>query len=90
MAKAFSVASWNVEHFGALDKQKKKPKKAIKPIIQFLASQKADVIAIYEVVGSIVFDTIVDELPDYQFHITEGPQTQEILVGVKKNLTSFC
>ncbi len=89
MAKAFSVASWNVEHFGAADKQKKKPKKPVKPIIQFLASQNADIVAVYEVVGSIVFDTIVTEMPGYQFHITEGPQTQEILVGVKKHLTSF-
>jgi len=29
MAKAFSVASWNVEHFGATDKGHDKPKKAV-------------------------------------------------------------
>jgi len=89
MAKAFSVLSWNVEHFGANDKAKKKPKKPIKPIIQLIADQKADIVAIYEVVGSVVFDTIVTEMPNYQFHITEGPQSQEILVGVKKTLASF-
>jgi len=89
MAKAFSVLSWNVEHFGAKDKKKKKPKKPIKPIIQLIADQKADIVAIYEVVGSVVFDTIVTEMPGYQFHITEGPQSQEILVGVKKEYTSF-
>ena len=89
MAKAFSVLSWNVKHFGATDKKKKKPNKPVKPIIQLLAAQDADVVAIYEVVGSVVFDTIVTEMPGYQFHITEGPQSQEILVGVKKKFTSF-
>jgi hypothetical protein len=89
MAKAFSVASWNVKHFGATNKNHDKPKKPIGPIIDFLAAQKADIIAVYEVVGKVVFEEIVKKMPGYQFHITEGPQTQEILVGVKKTLTSF-
>jgi len=35
MAKVFSVASWNVEHFGAIDKRTEKPVKPIKPIIDY-------------------------------------------------------
>jgi hypothetical protein len=35
MAKAFSVASLNVEHFGALDKRTEKPVKPIKTIIDY-------------------------------------------------------
>ncbi|HSF10653.1 MAG TPA: hypothetical protein VLA60_14685, partial [Nitrospirales bacterium] len=89
MAKAFSVASWNVEHFGAMTKKKAKPKKPVGPIIEFLARQHADVVAVYEVLGSTVYDTIVTVMPDYQFHITEGPQTQEILIGVKRTFSSF-
>ncbi|HXI03283.1 MAG TPA: endonuclease/exonuclease/phosphatase family protein [Candidatus Saccharimonadales bacterium] len=89
MARAFSVVSWNVEHFGALDRNRRKPVKPLGPIIRYLASQQADVVAIYEVVSSIVYDTIVREMPDYQYHITEGPQVQEILVGVRKSLTGF-
>lgn len=89
MAKAFSVASWNVEHFGAINKGKDKPKKPVGPIIDFLASQNADVVAVYEVVGKIVFNEVVTKMPSYQFHITEGPQSQEILIGVKKKFTSF-
>ena len=89
MTKAFSVASWNVEHFGAKNKYHDKPKKPIGPIIEYLARQNADVIAVYEVVGKVVFEEIVKQMPDYHFHITEGPQTQEILVGVRKHFTSF-
>ncbi len=88
MAKAFSVASWNIEHFGALDKNKK-PKKPVGPILDFLAAQNADVVALYEVVGSYVFRPLMKKFPGYQFFITEGPQTQEILIGVKKGLTTF-
>lgn len=89
MAKAFSVASWNVEHFGRTSPNSSKPNKAIGPIIDFLANQKADVVAVYEVVGRMVFDEVTKRMPGYQFHITEGPQTQEILVGVKKSISAF-
>jgi len=89
MAKAFSVASWNVKHFGATNKDSDKPNKPVEPIIDFLASQNADVVAVYEVVGKVVFNHVKTKMPDYHFHITEGPQAQEILVGVKRKFTSF-
>ena len=89
MAKAFSVASWNVEHFGALDSKTNKPAKPIEPVIEFLALQDAELIAIYEVRSEYVFRPIVEAMPDYQFHITEGPQMQEILIGIRKKFTAF-
>lgn len=89
MAKALSILSWNVEHFGKTKRNSLIPKKPIAPIIDLVAAQKADVVAIYEVVGRHVFDQVTAKMPDYNFHITEGPQTQEILVGVKRGLTSF-
>jgi hypothetical protein len=89
MAKAFSVASWNVEHFGKSKKNSNKPKKPIGPIVDYLVSQKADIVAVYEVVGKIVFNEVMKKMPGYQFHITEGPQSQEILVGVKNNISCF-
>lgn len=82
MAKAFSIASWNVEHF------KNNPER-IDLVLNFLKDQKPDVFALYEVESSEVYSTLVSKLPVYHFHITEGPQTQEILVGVKKTLTAF-
>jgi hypothetical protein len=89
IAKAFSVLSWNVEHFGKTKKGSSQPNKHIGPIIDYIAAQKANVLAIYEVVGKMVHETIMQKMSGYQFHITEGSQTQEILVGVKKTLDSF-
>lgn len=89
MAKSFSVASWNVEHFGALDQKTIKPIKPIKPVIDYLAKQKADVVVAYEVRSQYVFRPLVEAMPGYQFHITEGPQMQEILVGIRRRLSAF-
>jgi len=82
MAKAFSLASWNVEHF-------KGKKTRTDRIIKFLENQDPDVFALLEVEGKEVFSTLVAQMPSYQFHITEGPQTQEVLVGVKNGFTAF-
>ncbi len=82
MAKAFSIASWNVEHF------KGDPARTDR-VIGFLKKQNPEIIGIYEVQGSMVFETVCSKFPGYTFQITEGPQTQEILVGVKSNLTAF-
>lgn len=71
MAKAFSVVSWNCEHW-----KEKDPRNAAR--IDFLASQNADVIALYEVEGREVWRSVMDGLPGYSFFITEGQNTQEI------------
>lgn len=82
MAKVFSVASWNIEHF-------KGDPSRVDRVVDFLALQKPDVFGLYEVEGARVFESISSRMPNYTFQITEGPQTQEILIGVKKNLTAF-
>lgn len=89
MAKAFSIASWNIEHFGALDKDKKKIVKDPEPIIDLLKAKNADIVAIYEVRSDRVFRYLVEAMPDHRFFITEGPQMQEILVGTRKSLSVF-
>jgi endonuclease/exonuclease/phosphatase family metal-dependent hydrolase len=88
MPKAFSVLSWNVEHFGAATAGQP-PKKPVGPIIDKIAAQNADIVAIYEVEGATVFSEVTAKMPNYSFHITEGPQTQEILIGHRKTLTAF-
>jgi hypothetical protein len=82
MSKVFSLASWNVEHF-------KYEKSRVERVISFLSSQSPDVFALLEVEGKEVFSNIVMIMPDYQFHITEGPQTQQVLVGVRNGFTAF-
>lgn len=82
MAKAFSVASWNVEHFknvGATNEER----------VAFLAEQDPDVLAIYEVEGAEVWRELMDGLPGYSFFITEGQNAQEILLGTRAGLTAF-
>ena len=82
MAKAFSVASWNIEHF------KGDPTRTHR-VIGYLKQQDPDVIGIYEVEGASVFSEVTAQFPSYTFQITEGPQAQEILVGFKSKLSVF-
>mgnify|MGYP001278006541 CR=1 FL=1 len=82
MPKAFSLASWNVEHF-------KEDLGRVDRVVDFLGAQNPDVFALYEVEGKEVFGALTSKMPGYSFHITEGAQTQEILVGVRGSLTAF-
>jgi hypothetical protein len=82
MANAFSVVSWNVEHF-------KNTGSKVADVVALLQSVKPDVFALYEVEGADVFAELTQRMPGWQFHITEGPQVQEILVGVRGGLTAF-
>ncbi len=82
MAKVFSVASWNVEHF-------KDDLTRVNRVVDLVKAQNPDVFGLYEVEGATVFSALIAKMPNYTFQITEGVQTQEILVGIKKPLTAF-
>lgn len=82
MVKLFSVLSWNVKHF-------KLKKKDTTSILKHIDKFKPDIFAIYEVTGKHVYDFMMDNFPDYNFHITEGKQSQEILVGANNKLHTF-
>jgi endonuclease/exonuclease/phosphatase family metal-dependent hydrolase len=82
MAKVFSVASWNVEHF-------KDDTARIGRVVDFLDAQKPDVFGLYEVEGAAVFGALLQKMRNYMFQVTEGPQSQEILVGVRRTLSAF-
>lgn len=85
MAKQFSILSWNVEHF----KQDQNSDARCSRIVSEIQSVAPDVFAIYEVEGKEVYTDLVSKLPNYTFHITEGPQVQEILIGVSNQYTAF-
>ncbi len=36
-----------------------------------------------------MYDALTTVLPKYTFHITEGPQVQQILVGIRQGITAF-
>ena len=84
MSKTFSVLSWNVEHFGGPVNRR-----PIQPIIDFIAAQDADVIALYEVESSHLYAPILEAMPDHHFFITEGEQIQEILVGIRQGVPAY-
>jgi hypothetical protein len=82
MAKAFSLLSWNVEHF-------KDDPPRVQRVADQIVAQDPDVFALYEVQGKDVFDALTAVMPGYTFHITEGPEVQEILVGVRGGISAF-
>ena len=65
MAKAFSIASWNVEHF-------KQDPTRVDRVIDFVAAQNPDMLALYEVESKEVFASVTAKFPGYTFQITEG------------------
>ncbi len=83
MAKAFRVLSWNIEHLSG-----KKPGR-VGRVVASLKVESPDVFGLYEIEGKDVFQELTSQMPGYSFHITEGPQTQEILIGVRNRFTAF-
>lgn len=88
MSKAFSVASWNVKHFNKTPGDPADQTR-VNRVITYLKQQDPDVFGIYEVQGKDVYTEMMKQFPGYTFHITEGPQAQEILVGVRNTLNVF-
>ena len=82
MAKKFSVVSWNIEHFSLKTTHHDK-------IIAHLKALQPDIFALLEVEGKDVWRYMFDEFPEHSFFITEGEQTQEIMVGIHRQLKCF-
>ena len=78
----FSIVSWNVKQFELKTTLKDK-------VVEHVENQNPDIFAILEVVGAQVWRYMFKEFPNHSFYITEGEQSQEILVGVHKDLRCF-
>ncbi|MDN5205096.1 hypothetical protein QQ008_27160 [Fulvivirgaceae bacterium BMA10] len=95
MEKAFSVSCWNVEHFGKSRKigrrseTRAQVKERIKKVVDFVDQHKGDILAISEVSSYEIFETLTKKISNYNFFITEGEQSQEILVGIKNTLNAY-
>ena len=84
VAKAFSVASWNVEHLTSQGRPTR-----VADVAARLLELDPDVVAIYEVEGKQVWQELMDGMPGYSFFITEGQNTQQILLGTSGRVTTF-
>ncbi len=92
MSTELCVVSWNVEHLGATAKSG-----AVKPELPVMErlsplldlDPAPDVIALYEVEGKEVWREVMAGFPGYSFFITEGQNTQQILVGLGPEVTAF-
>ena len=76
------ILSWNVEHF------KGKPAR-LKRIAKFIEDENPDVFGLIEVEGKTVFREFTSRFPNYSFTITEGRQTQEIMIGWRHGVSAF-
>lgn len=88
-----SILSWNIEHFngkGGIDRSNKQARKnRVKNVVKVIKDADVDVFGLSEVEGKDVHEAITKAMPNFTFHITEGRQSQEILIGVKSGITSF-
>src|SRR3990172_1080589 len=82
MAKKFSLFSWNIKMF-TLEKTDKAR------VIQHIQKFNPDIFGLLEVVGSGIWEYLFEAFPNHNFFLTEGEETQEILIGVHKKLQVF-
>lgn len=78
----FTFLSWNVEHFDADAARTKVVAEAIKGAHP--GGKLIDVMGILEVKHVRVVDLMLNHFPDYDFYLTDGPQVQEVLIGVRR------
>ena len=81
------IFSWNVEHFTGKAGGPREGR--LKRVIDSVQRVDPDIFALIEVESSHVFSSMVGAFPGYTFSITEGRQTQEILIGVRNNISAF-
>jgi hypothetical protein len=74
---SFSVLSWNIEHF-------KSDAGRTKLVAERIKTHNPDVFAILETESLNTLEMMQQHFQGYNFHITDGRQTQEIMVGVRK------
>jgi Endonuclease/Exonuclease/phosphatase family len=80
----FTFLSWNVEHFDDDPGRTKVVADRIKAAHP--AGKPIDVMGILEVKNIRVRDLMLDHFPNYDFYLTDGPQVQEILIGVRRGV----
>jgi hypothetical protein len=82
MGKVFSILSWNIRHLrdspGRID-----------AVVKYIQKWDPDVFGLYEIEGKQVFDMMVGHFPEYSLFITEGQESQEILVACRRKFNAI-
>jgi len=73
MSNVIKILSWNVEHFKTESKAQK--------VAEIIKSYNPDIFGLYEVEHARVYEFMLEHFPNHTLFITEGQQTQEILVA---------
>jgi endonuclease/exonuclease/phosphatase family metal-dependent hydrolase len=81
------ILSWNVEHFTGHGTGARADR--VVRVAEVIGAEDPDIFALMEVQGATVFTEFTTRFPGYSFHVTEGAQVQEILIGVRGGLTAF-
>lgn len=74
----FTVLSWNIEHF------KSDTNRTVR-VAERIIQHNPDIFAILETESLDTLQMMQQHFPSYNFHITDGRQTQEIMIGVRNN-----
>jgi endonuclease/exonuclease/phosphatase family metal-dependent hydrolase len=77
MEMKFSILSWNVEEFNGSAAQ-------LASVADHIRELDPDVFGLFEVENVNIIDLITQELPGYDYSLTDGPQNKEILLGVRR------
>ncbi|MFQ5911014.1 MAG: endonuclease/exonuclease/phosphatase family protein [Thermoplasmata archaeon] len=87
MPGKLSVASWNVKNFHRKSTSKTDVRNHIKSMGP--NGSGPDIFALLEVKGRDVWRSLYKEFPKHNFFITEGKQSQQILIAARKTLRHF-
>lgn len=75
---SFKILSWNVEAF-------KGSSERLPRVVDHIKTDEPDVIGLFEVENMDIIDLVDNYFPGYNFHLTQGSQNKEILVGYRKD-----
>lgn len=81
---SFTFLSWNVEHFARDPARTQTVADTIKAAHP--GGKPIDVMGILEIKDVAVVDLMLNHFPNYDFYLTDGPQVQEILIGVRRGV----
>lgn len=73
----FKVLSWNVERFDGNSSQLIK-------VVEHIKQESPDIFGLFEVENIDIIGLLDSHFQDYNFHLTQGAQNKEILVGVRQ------